>query len=499
MIVKNIEKKENNNAIFQVESDAAEFEAAVNAAYLKNKGSIYIPGFRKGKAPRAVVEGMYGAEAFYQDAMDELAPQAFTYAVESEKLRVVGAPSITDVNVTEARTVAYTFAVTLYPQVTLGEYKGIKAQRDAVTVDDAAIDTELANTQRRNARMLTVDDRAAQMGDTANIDFDGYLDGERFDGGKAEGYNLELGSNSFVPGFEEQIAGMKAGEEKDIDITFPTEYVEELAGKAVVFKVKLNSITVPELPTLDDEFAKDVSEFDTLDEYKADLRAKMEENLKNQAESKVRSDIIRQACDNMTVEVPDVMVNDKMEEIIRGYAANFGMSDRNTPIEKLMEMMGLDEETLNNSIRPTALYQVKSDMLLAAVVDSENITVTDEDTEEYAAKVAQDVQATVEQVKEYFGIDFIKEELKKERASAVIFDSAEITEGAAEEVKSEKKPAAKKTTKKAAEKTETAEETTSEKKPAAKKTAKKAEEKSEEAPAEKKPAAKKATKKVAEE
>ena len=275
MIVKNVEKKENNTATFQVESDAAEFEAAVQSAYLKNRSSINIPGFRKGHAPRAIVENMYGREVFYQEAMDELAPKAFEQGLTEAELRIVGQPAINNVEVTEERTVVYTFAVTLYPEVTLGQYKGLKAPKDVTEVSDEEVEEELEKARKQNARKISVEDREAQMGDTANIDFDGYLNGERFDGGKAEGYDLELGSNSFVPGFEEQVVGMKIGEEKDLDITFPETYVENLAGKAVVFKVKLNSLTYPELPELDDEFAKDVSEFDTLEEYKADLRERL--------------------------------------------------------------------------------------------------------------------------------------------------------------------------------------------------------------------------------
>ena len=436
MIVKNVEKKENNTAVFQVESDAAEFEAAVNGAYLKNKASIYIPGFRKGKAPRAVVEGMYGKDVFYQDAMDELAPQAFEQGVKEAELRFVGAPSITDVNVTDEHTVVYSFTVTLYPEVTLGQYKGIEATRETVTVTDEDVNAEVESARKRNARKVSVE-REAQMGDTANIDFDGFLNGERFDGGKAEGYDLELGSNSFVPGFEEQIVGMQIGEEKDIDITFPEDYVEDLAGKAVVFKVKLNSLTVSELPELDDEFAKDVSEFDTLDEYKADIRANLEKRRQDEAEEKVRSEIMHKAAENMTVEIPEVMVQEKVEEILRNYAANFGLNSRDMEYAQLLQMMGLDENTVNVSIRPGAQVQVKNDLLIEAVIKAENIEATDEEVEEYLNKVAESIQAQPEEVKNYFGLEFLAGERKKEKATNLIIDSAVITEAAPEEEKAE--------------------------------------------------------------
>ena len=436
MIVKNVEKKEDNTLTFQVESDAAEFEAAVNAAYLKNKHSINIPGFRKGKAPRAVVEGMYGAEVFYQDAMDELAPKAFEQGVTENDVKFVGAPSIVDVNVTDDKTVAYTFSVTLYPEVTLGQYKGLSAERYPAEVDEDEIGYELEAARKRNSRKVDVE-REAQMGDVANIDFDGYLNGERFDGGKAEAYDLELGSGSFVPGFEEQIVGMNIGDEKDIDITFPENYAPELAGKAVVFKIKLNNLSVNELPELDDEFAKD-NGFDTLDEYKADVKADLEKRKAEQRDGEVRADLMHKAIENMTVAVPEVMVKEKAEEIIRNYARNFGVTDNSIPMDKLCEMLGLNEEAMKTSIMPAAEAQVKNDLLLEAIVAAEGFAPTEEETEEYIAKTAEKLGAKAEELKQYFGVDFIAEEQKKEMASNIIFDTAIITEAAPEEKAEEK-------------------------------------------------------------
>lgn len=436
MIVKNVEKKEDNTLTFQVESDAAEFEAAVNAAYLKNKHNINIPGFRKGKAPRAVVEGMYGAEVFYQDAMDELAPKAFEQGVTENDVKFVGTPSIVDVNVTDDKTVAYTFSVTLYPEVTLGQYKGLSAERYPAEVDEDEIGYELEAARKRNSRKVDVE-REAQMGDVANIDFDGYLNGERFDGGKAEAYDLELGSGSFVPGFEEQIVGMNIGDEKDIDITFPENYAPELAGKAVVFKIKLNNLSVNELPELDDEFAKD-NGFDTLDEYKADVKADLEKRKTEQRDGEVRADLMHKAIENMTVAVPEVMVKEKAEEIIRNYARNFGVTDNSIPMDKLCEMLGLNEEAMKTSIMPAAEAQVKNDLLLEAIVAAEGFAPTEEETEEYIAKTAEKLGAKAEELKQYFGVDFIAEEQKKEMASNIIFDTAIITEAAPEEKAEEK-------------------------------------------------------------
>ena len=459
MILKNVENKENKTATFQVESDAAEFESAVNGAYLKNKASINIPGFRKGKAPRAVVEGMYGAEVFYQDAMDELAPKAFEFGLDESKLRMVGTPSIVDVNVTDDRTASYTFEVTLYPEVTLGQYKGLEAERKDESVSDEDVDNELNSVRKRNARMIDIDDRAAELGDTVDIDFDGYLDGERFDGGKAEGYSLELGSNSFVPGFEDQIVGMKIGEEKDINITFPENYTPELAGKAVVFKIKLNGITTPELPELDDEFAKDVSEFDTLDEYKGSLRENLEKRKKDEAENDFRANVLKQAVNNLKAEIPECMILEKVEQTIRDYASNFGMTDRSVPLENLKEMMGLSDEVVENNIRPAAEFQVKTDLLLDKIKDEEKLEVTEEAFNEYLNKAAEDVKATADQLKNYFGEAFIKAEQLKEMATNLIVDSAKVKAAEAEEKpKKARKPKAPKAEDKAEETEAAAEE-----------------------------------------
>ena len=424
MILKNVENKEKNTAAFVVESDAAEFSKAVNDAYLKNRSSISIPGFRKGKAPRAVIEGMYGPEVFYQDAMDELAPAAYEFGVKEAGLRIVGAPSISDVDITDDKTVVYTFAVSVYPEVTLGQYKGLEAPKAAAEVTDADVEAELNSTRKRNARMLDIDDRPAKLGDTANIDFDGYLNGERFDGGKAEGYALELGSNSFVPGFEEQLVGMRVGEEKDLNITFPEEYTPELAGKDVVFKVKLNSLTMPELPELDDEFAKDVSEFDTLEEYKADIRANLLKTKTDRAENSFRAEILRQAAENISAEIPDVMIDEKVEETLRNYAAQFGMNDRSVSLQQLSSMMGISDEVMQNNIRPGAEFQVKSDLLLNAVMEAETLDDNDEAFSAYVERVAADVGAAPEQLRQYFGEDFMKNEFRKELAANLIVDNA---------------------------------------------------------------------------
>ena len=436
MNVKSIERN-GNEATIVVEIDKDLMESGVNKAYLKARKQIMIPGFRKGKAPRKMIEAMYGAHVFYEDGLEEIFPEVYDFAVaKQEGLKAIGRPSLTDMQIGEDGSVTLTLTTEVYPEVTLGQYKGLEVEKADATVTDEQVQAELDRMAQNVASTETVE-RAAQMGDTANIDFDGFLNGERFDGGKAEGYDLELGSNSFVPGFEEQIVGMQIGEEKDLDITFPEEYVEELAGKAVVFKVKLNSLTVSELPELDDEFAKDVSEFDTLDEYKADIRTNLEKRRQDEAEEKVRSEIMHKAAENMTVEIPDVMVQEKVEEILRNYAANFGLNSRDMDYAQLMQMMGLDENTVNVSIRPGAQVQVKNDLLIEAVIKAENIEVSDEEVEEYLNKVAESIQAQPEEVKNYFGLEFLAGERKKEKATNLIIDSAVITEAAPEEEKAE--------------------------------------------------------------
>ena len=436
MILKNVEKKEKNTAAFAVECDANEFEKAVNDAYRKSRSSISIPGFRKGKAPRAVIEGMYGHEVFYQDAMDELAPEAYEFGLKESALNVVGAPAISDVNVTEEKACEFTFDVTTYPEVTLGQYKGLSAEKEAVEVSDEELDKELEATRKRNARMIDIDERPAQMGDTANIDFDGYLNGERFDGGKAEGYALELGSNSFVPGFEEQVAGMKIGEEKELAITFPADYTPELAGKDVVFKVKLNSLTMPELPELDDEFAKDVSEFDTLEEYKASIRDRLVKEKTEKSDAAFRSAVMHQAAENVSAEIPEVMVDEKVEETLRNYASQFGMNDRKASVEDLCKMMGINDEMMAKSIRPGAEFQVKTDLLLKAVMDAEELDDNDEAFAAYVERVSGEVGADAEQLRQYFGEEFMRNEFRKELATKLIVDSA-VAKASAEEEKKE--------------------------------------------------------------
>lgn len=433
MIVKNIEKKEDNKyASFQVEIDAAEFDAAVNKAYLRNKKDITITGFRKGKAPRSVIEGMYGADVFYREAMDDIAPAAFEFGYDNCGLKIIGRPSISDVDLSDEKVLTYTFAVELYPEVTLGQYKNLSAPKAAAVLDENAVQEEINAVLKQNARMVDVDDREAQMGDTANIDFEGFLDGVAFEGGKGENFNLELGSGTFVPGFEDQVVGMKLDEEKEINITFPENYAEELAGKDVVFKVKLNAITVAELPELDDELVQDISEFETVDEFKADIKAELEKTADNKVEGEYRTAIITQACDNMTCDIPDSMIEQKIEEFVRNYAANMGLTSDDMSFEELKKLLGIDDAAIDNSIRPSALFQVKQDLLLNAIIEEEKLEVTDEELDKYIEDIAADINSKPEELRSYFGEGFIRRECLMKKATDAIFDTATVSEDKAE-------------------------------------------------------------------
>ena len=473
MDIKNI-KREDGKLSFQVLVDAEAFEKAVNQAYLKAKKNIYVPGFRKGKAPRMVIEGMYGEKVFYDDAVEGIALDAFRAGMDEAKDRTVGDPAITAYNVNDDKTLTIDFETALYPEVTLGQYKGIEAEKDSDKVSAADVNKELESVRKRNARIVTVE-RKAKMGDTVNLDYDGYKDGVRFDGGKAEGHDLVLGSGSFVPGFEEQIVGMKAGDEKDIDITFPENYHEGLAGAAVVFKIKVNEVKESQLPALDDEFAKDVSEFDTLKEYKADIKKNLTADKKAAAENAFRNRVLSKAVENMTVNVPAAMIDERVNTVLNDYARNCAM--QGLTLDQYFKMMGADEATFRSYIRPNAENEVKSELLLEKVAEVENIAVTPEEIEEEYQNAAKTYNVDVETVKKSVAAEMIERDLKMKKAvdliaaSGVAVEKAEAEEKAeAKETADAEKPAKKTTAKKSAEK-KPAEENPADKKRTAKKTA----------------------------
>ena len=420
MIVKNIEKKEHNLVNFTVEIDPKEFDSAVNRAYLKNKKSIYVPGFRKDKAPRMVVEGYYGADVFYEDALESLYPLAYELAVNEDKFKPVGRPTVADVNIGDDKTVTITFESAEYPEVTLGQYRGLEAVKTVQPVTDDEINADIDRMRERNARMITVD-RPAENGDIAVIDYEGFDDGKPFEGGKGEDHQLTLGSGSFIPGFEEQVVGMSAGEEKEINVTFPEQYhAKDLAGKPVVFKVKVKEVQVKELPELDDEFAKDVStEFDTLDQLRADVKARLEKGREDAAENLFRENLLQKAIDNMQVDIPDAMVEEKVDQMVEDYSNN--MRQYGMTLEQYAGMMGLDMNGFRSTITPSAKHQVQMELLFNKIYETENIEVPDSEIEDEYKKLAEQYDMEADKVREIIPADTIKRELGVLKAADIVY------------------------------------------------------------------------------
>lgn len=423
MNVINFEKKEKNIAELTVEVTAEEFEKAVNKAYLKMRGRINIPGFRKGKAPRKMIENMYGTGVFYEDALEEIYPEAYAYAVLHEELNVVGQPSLLDVNVNDDKSVTLKYSVSLFPEVTLGEYKGLEAPKPVVRVNKSEIEEEIEKIRKRNARVQAVE-REAKTGDTVNIDYEGFLNGTPFNGGKDSGYDLVLGSGYFVPGFEDQLVGVKAGEEKDLDITFPENYAEELAGKAVVFKVKVNEVKESILPELDDEFAKDVSEFDTLDEYKASVKETISARKKAAAENSFNEVIMNKLIDNMQCDIPDAMVEERIDSIIENY--NFRLMEQGLNLEQYIQMLGVDMDGFRNMSRDSALREIQEELVLDKVAELEAIEIAPEAVEAEYELLASQYNIEIDEVKKGVSADLVISMLKKRAASEVVYSTAVV-------------------------------------------------------------------------
>ena len=426
MNVKSIEKK-GNEAVVVVEIDKELMEKGVNAAYLKARKQIMIPGFRKGKAPRKMIEAMYGAHVFYEDGLEEIFPEVYDFAIASQDFKAIGRPSLTDMQIGEDNIVTLTLTTEVYPEVVLGQYKGLEVEKMAVSVSENQVNAELDRMAQNVASTETVE-RAAEMGDTANIDFEGFDNGVAFEGGKGENFDLKLGSGQFVPGFEEQVVGMTAGEEKDINVTFPQDYAAELAGKAVVFHVKLNKVTVTNVPELDDEFAKDVSEFDTLDELKADIRAKAEEQAAKQAESAFEQAAVEKAAEGTAVEMPKALVDMELDTQMERFAYQLQMSGYS--MEQYAQMMGGDMNTLRNAFRPQAEKQAKITVTLEKIAEVENIALTDEEIEAEFESLAKQYELEVAKVKEMVPMDELTGSLKTRKVVKLIVDSAVAVEPA---------------------------------------------------------------------
>ncbi len=418
--VKNIDKN-GNNATIVVEVDKELMETGAQKAYLKARKNITLPGFRKGKAPRKMIEAMYGAHIFYEDGIEEIFPEVYDFAVVKQDLKAVGRPSLTDMKIEEDGSMTLTIATEVYPEVTLGQYKGLEVEKAQAEVTDAQVAAEL-DRMAQNVASTEVVERPAEMGDTANIDFLGTENGVPFEGGKGENHDLVLGSHSFVPGFEEQVVGMAAGDEKDIDITFPEDYHKDLAGKAVVFHVKCNKVTVTNVPEQDDEFAKDVSEFDTLEELKADIRAKALEKAQQNIDRAFEQAVLDKAAENTTVDLPNGLIEAELDTQMERFAYQLQMSGYS--VEQYAKMMGGDLNTMRNAFRPTAEKQAKVNVMLDKIIEVEGVTVTDEELEAEYASLAQQYSMEVSKVKELVPTEELITSLKTRKATRIIVDAA---------------------------------------------------------------------------
>ncbi len=420
MNVKSIEKN-GNQATIVVEIDKELMESGVQQAYLKARKNIMIPGFRKGKAPRKMIEAMYGAHVFYEDGLEVIFPKVYEEAVTNQDVKAVGRPSLTDMDISEDGIVTITLTTDIYPEVTLGDYKGLEVEKAEAEVTDAQVQAELDRMAQNVASTETVE-RAAEMGDTANIDFEGFDNGVPFEGGKGQNHDLKLGSGSFVPGFEEQIVGMSAGEEKDIDITFPEDYHKDLAGKAVVFHVKVNKVTVTNVPAQDDEFAKDVSEFDTLEELKNDIRAKALEKAQKQIDSAFENACVEKAAENVSVDLPNGLIEMELDNQMDRFGYQLQMSGYS--MEAYAKMMGGDVATMRNAFRPAAEKQAKINVMLAKIVEAEGVSVSDEDIAAEYEEMAKQYEMDVEKIKSMVPVEELKSSLETRKAVKVIVDSA---------------------------------------------------------------------------
>ncbi len=409
-----VEKLEKNMAKLTVEVSAEQFEECIKAAYKKNKNRFMIPGFRKGKAPQHMIEKMYGPGVFYEDAAEEAIDQTYADAMKDSELEIVSRPEISIVQIEKGQAFIYNAMVAVKPEVTLGEYKGIQVEKASEEVTDEDVAAELVRIQNQNSRLITIEDRPVEDGDQAVIDFDGSVDGVAFDGGKAEDYPLTIGSHSFIDTFEEQLIGKSIGEECEVNVTFPQEYhAKDLAGKPAVFKVKIKEIKKKELPVLDDEFASEVSEFDTLDEYKADLRKGLEEKKKKEAASENEDRVVEAVVANASMDIPEPMIESQVEGLVQDYARR--MYSQGIAFGQYMEYTGMTKDSLKEQMRPQAVKRIETRLVLEAVAEAEQLEVTDERLEEEIQKMAEAYKMEAEKLKEHMG-DAEKKQMKQDIA-----------------------------------------------------------------------------------
>ncbi len=421
-----VEKKENNTAVLTIEISAEEFVKAIEQAYQKQKNSIALPGFRKGKAPRKMIQKMYGKGVFYEEATNIILQSTYDDAAKESGEEIVSRPQIDITQIEEGKSFIYTATVALRPELTLGQYKGVEIPKKEITVSDEEIMGEIDKEREQNARDVDVDDRAVQDGDRIKLDFEGFVDGVPFDGGKAEDHNLTVGSGSFIPGFEDQIIGKNIGEEFDVNVTFPEDYqAEELKGKDAVFKCKVNSIAVHQVPELNDEFVQDVSEFDTVDEYKADIEKKIRERKENAQKSENETAAVRAAVKNATVDIPEAMIDDQARRMVDELAQRF--QSQGMTMQQYMQITGMNEEALVNQMKPQATERIENSLLLEAVAKAENIEISDEKLDEEVGKMAEAYKMEKEKLYELMGEE-TKEQMRKDlavqEAVKIIADSA---------------------------------------------------------------------------
>ncbi len=430
MNVKSVEK-ETSKATVTVELTKAELEPAVNKAYLKYRKDIAIPGFRKGKAPRVVIEAAYGKHVFFEDAIEEMFPQIYQEAVMTQDMKPVGRPSVSDMNIADDDSVTLTIVTDLYPAVTLGQYKGIEVEKVNAEVKESEVDAEIDRMAQNVARISTVE-RPAKDGDTVVIDFEGFLNGVAFKGGKGENHELVLGSGSFIPGFEEQVVGMSAGEEKDINVTFPENYhASELAGKEVTFKVKVHEVKETVLPEKDDEFVKDVSEFDTMAELRADIEKRILDEKQAGIGRAFENAAVEKAAENMTAEIPDSMVDEEVDRQLE--RMDYELRAQGASLEAYSKMLGGNMDSIRKSLRPGALNAVRTNVMLDAVVDAEKIEVSEEECEEEYKKLADSYKMELDKVKELLPVESLKGDLQVRKAAKLIAESAVAVAPKAEE------------------------------------------------------------------
>ena len=434
-----VEKQEKNMAKLTIEVSAEEFGAALEKAYQKDKKKINVPGFRKGKAPRKMIEKMYGAGIFYEDAANIVIPEAYAAAAKECAEEIVSQPQISVTQIEEGKPFIFTAEVALKPAVTLGDYKGVEVEKSVIEVSEEEVEKEVDKERENNSRMIDVDDRAVEKGDIIKLDFEGFVDGEAFQGGKAEDYSLTIGSGSFIPGFEDQLIGAKIGEEVEVNVTFPEEYhAAELKGKPAVFKCTVNEIKVKELPEADDEFAKDVSEFDTLAEYKDDIRAKLLEKKTADAKREKQNKTVAKAVENATMEIPEAMITEQVRRMADDFARR--LQSQGLSMDQYMQFTGLTMDALAQQMRPEALKRIQNSLVLEAIAKAENIEVSDEKVNEEIEKMAAAYKMEADKLKELIG-DAEKEQMKSDLAiqAAVdmITDAAVEVEAAKEEEKTE--------------------------------------------------------------